>query len=158
MGLDKEQINVGGRPPMFETHEDLERAIDDYFNNGVKTRKILVGPKDNKKLKEIEVPTITGLCYYIGFDSRQSFYDYEKRDGFSYTVKRARLFIEQEYEEQLQHGNTTGAIFALKNMGWTDRNEIDMKARVDTHELTESELDAENDKMMEELGYVKKGE
>jgi hypothetical protein len=31
------------------------------------------------------------------------------------------LFVEKHYEELLQVGNTTGAIFALKNMGWIDR-------------------------------------
>jgi len=110
----------GGQPPYFDTAEKLQDAINDYFNNGVTIRKVVVGKKD-PVVVEIPVPTITGLCYYIGFESRQSFYDYEKRDGFSYTIKRARLFIEKEYEEQLQQGNTIGAIFALKNMGWFDK-------------------------------------
>ncbi|MCK5608028.1 hypothetical protein KAR91_39475, partial [Candidatus Pacearchaeota archaeon] len=37
----------------------------------------------------------------------------------------ARLFIEVEYEEQLQHGSVIGAIFALKNMGWADKQTHD---------------------------------
>lgn len=114
-----------GRPPIFETVEQLEEAIHDYFTNGVKKRKVLIGKAPNAQLIEIEVPTITGLAYYLGFESRQSFYDYEAREEFSYTIKRSRLFIEIEYEEQLQHGNTVGAIFALKNMGWKDKSEVD---------------------------------
>jgi hypothetical protein len=112
-----------GRPPIFESVEQLDEAIHDYFINGVKKRKVVIGKAPNQTIEEIEVPTITGLCYYIGFDSRQSFYDYENRPEFSYTIKRARLFIEREYEEQLSVGNTTGAIFALKNMGWKDKTE-----------------------------------
>lgn len=111
-----------GRPPAFETPEELQKSINDYFNNGIVKRRIFL--KDGTPY-EVPVPTITGLCYYIGFESRQSFYDYEKKPGFTYTVKRARLFIEKEYEEQLIVGNTTGAIFALKNMGWIDKQEID---------------------------------
>ena len=114
-----------GRPPKFKTAEELQDAINDYFNNGVEKKKVLVGRAPNQELLEIPVPTITGLCYYIGFESRQSFYDYEKKDGFSYTIKRARLFIEKEYEQLLQVGNTTGAIFALKNMGWSDKQTVE---------------------------------
>lgn len=116
---------MAGRPPIFETVDDLANAIDDYFQNGVTKRKVVIGKGENTRVEEIPVPTITGLCYYIGFESRQSFYDYEDKDEFSYTIKRARLFIEKEYEEQLSVGNTTGAIFALKNMGWRDKTETE---------------------------------
>ncbi len=117
---------MAGLPPLFDSVESLKNKIDEYFNEGVTKRKILVGKGDDKKIEEIPVPTITGLCYFLGFESRQSFYDYEKVDEFSYTIKRARLFIEKEYEEQLQVGNTTGAIFALKNMGWFDNSKTDI--------------------------------
>lgn len=116
---------MAGRPPIYESVSELEEAIDEYFNNGIKMRKVVVGKHPNNQVVEIPVPTITGLCHYLGFESRQSFYDYEKRQEFTYTVKRARLFIEKEYEEQLSVGNTVGAIFALKNMGWKDKQEID---------------------------------
>lgn len=116
---------TSGRPPMFKTPEDLQKKIDEYFKTGVKKRTITVGKPPNVETIELPVPTISGLCLFLGFESRQSFYDYEKKEGFTYTVKRARLFIEVEYEEQLQHGNTTGAIFALKNMGWRDKTEVD---------------------------------
>lgn len=131
-----ENKDLGGRPPMFETPEQLQDAIDDYFQNGITKRKVVVGKGDNQRIEEVEVPTITGLCYHIGFESRQSFYDYEKKDGFTYTVKRARLFIEQEYEEQLNVGNTIGAIFALKNMGWKDKTEHEMSGSLETHVIT----------------------
>jgi len=109
--------------PLYETGQDLQDAIDRYFKEGVTLRKVLVGKSDNKELVEIPVPTITGLCYYLGYESRQSFYDLEKVERYSYTIKRARLFIEKEYEEQLQVGNVTGAIFALKNFGWIDKTD-----------------------------------
>ena len=34
--------------------------------------------------------------------------------------------MEQMYEEALSIGNTTGAIFALKNFGWVDKQNIDL--------------------------------
>jgi len=69
--------------------------------------------------------TITGLAYHLGFESRQSFYDYEEKTEFTYTIKRARLRIEMIYEERLQEQTCTGSIFALKNMGWKDKNETE---------------------------------
>lgn len=117
--------NDGGRPPVYSSVEELKLAIDKYFNEDHKIRTVLIGKAPNQTKVELPVITITGLTMYLGFESRQSFYDYEKNEEFSYIIKRARLFVENEYEEQLQHGNTTGAIFALKNMGWIDKQELD---------------------------------
>lgn len=124
--------NKGGRPPHFETPEDLQKEIDKYLKN-CPDKKVIVTKKGDKI--EIPTPTISGLCYYLGFESRQSFYDYEKKDGdiedsessnklgFSYTIKRARLFIEKEYESLLSTNAYAGAIFALKNFGWVDKTQ-----------------------------------
>lgn len=98
-----------GRPPFFETPEQLENKIKDFFDSG-------------------EHITITGLAYHLGFESRQSFYDYEKHDEFSYIIKRTRLRVEMNYEMNLVYAkNPTGSIFALKNMGWSDKQEIEQK-------------------------------
>ena len=34
--------------------------------------------------------------------------------------------IECEYEHMLKHGNTAGAIFALKQFGWTDKQDLSL--------------------------------
>ena len=74
---------------------------------------------------EQDVPvTFAGMASHLGFASRQSLYDYEKREGFSYPVKRARLLVEAEYERRLWGSNVAGAIFALKNHGWSDKHEL----------------------------------
>jgi len=86
---------------------------------------VIIGKAPNQQAITVPVPTITGLVLYLGFESRQSFYDYEEKKEFSYTIKRARTLIEKEYEEMLQTGNTVGAIFALKNMGWKDKSEVE---------------------------------
>lgn len=99
--------------------EELEQAIDSYFSDPP------IKKHYTKDGESFEVPhiTITGLCIALGFESRQSFYDYEKNKGFSYIIKRARLFIENDYESALKAAQCTGAIFALKNMGWGDNPE-----------------------------------
>jgi len=93
-----------GRPPMYDDPNKLEKKINDYFK------------------QEDEKYTITGLCLFCGFESRQSFYEYENKEEFTYIIKRARMLIENMYEQRLQTNAPTGAIFALKNMGWEDRN------------------------------------
>ena len=112
-----------GKPPMFSNVNELDQAIALYFEKPP-VRTIVMGGK------ELEVPilTITGLCLSVGFCSRQSFYDYEKKPEFAYTIKRARMFIEHEYEGMLGMGNCAGAIFALKNHGWKDT--IDMNQTI----------------------------
>lgn len=95
---------MAGRPSVYTSAGEIEAGIQEYF------------AKDGKK-------TITGLAYHLGFESRQSFYDYEKNGEFSYTLKRARLKIEMGYEEGLHEAACSGAIFALKNFGWRDKIE-----------------------------------
>lgn len=118
-----------GRPPDFQNATELQEAIQHYFDNPP-TKEVIIGKGESQQVVKLPVLTITGLAYELGFESRQSFYDYEAKPEFTYTVKRARLFIENDYEKQLQIGNTTGAIFALKNFGWTDKQEVDLSGSV----------------------------
>lgn len=153
MNLKKENndfIENNGRPPIFETADQLIEKIHEYFNSGVRKRSIRIGAGPTSKIIEMPIPTISGLCLFLGFSSRQSFYDYEKKDGFSYTIKRARLFIETEYEEQLQVGNTTGAIFALKNLGWQDKTEV-VNKNLNSRELSDEEIVELNEKLDKEF-------
>jgi len=138
-----------GRPPLFATPDELQSKIDSYFNDGAHTRTFIVGKAPHQEKVELQLLTITGLAYYVGFESRQSFYDYEKNESFSYIIKRARLRIEQNYEELLQMGAPTGAIFALKQMDWKDSQSIDhttkgesIAPKIDYTQLTDDELRA----------------
>ena len=119
-----------GRPPKYSNPEDLQKKIDEYFIKGRKTRQVVVGKGDDQKVIEIPIITICGLVRYCGFASRQSFYDIEKNLNFSYTIKKARMRIEEEYEELLQRGLGAGAIFALKNFDWQDKTEIEHSGEI----------------------------
>lgn len=118
-----------GRPPKYTSVDEIQRAISDYFENPT-TKQVIIGKGDSQQVVDLPVLTITGLAYHLGFESRQSFYKYEDDPIFCYTIKRARLFIENDYEKQLQVGNTTGAIFALKNFGWTDKQDIEHSGQI----------------------------
>lgn len=103
--------NTGGRPPKFETREALESQISAFF--------------DNCNIEHVKA-TITGLALYLGFCSRSSLDDYAAKDEeFSYTIKRAKLAVENSYELSGQ----TIDIFALKNMEWKDKTETNLNVQ-----------------------------
>lgn len=100
----------GGRPRKYATAKAFQKEVDKYFD--------FLIDYDEK-------PTITGLILYLGFADRKSFYEYEKACAFTHTVKRARMLIENHYEKLIQGQTNAGAIFALKNMGWVDKTEVE---------------------------------
>ncbi len=76
------------------------------------------------ELKERERYTITGLALALD-TTRETLLDYEKRDEFSDTIKKAKLRVENQYEKSLQESGRSGDIFALKNFNWKDNKGID---------------------------------
>ena len=57
--------------------------------------------------------------------------NYEGREGFVDTVKRAKARVEVRLEERLDGSNATGTIFNLKNnFGWKDVQEQKIDANV----------------------------
>lgn len=131
----------GGRPLKFKSVEELQAKIDAYFaecDPHIVTKTVL---KFDKKLdeyfeKEVRVMTtqipytITGLALALD-TSRETLLDYEAKDEYSDTVKRAKLKIHNYTELKLFESNATGPIFNLKNnYGWKDKTEVD--ARVES--------------------------
>ena len=102
---------IMARPRIYDNEEDLELAVDSYFS------------AEGKK-------TMTGLALALGFDSRQSLYDYQKNEKFSYIINKALLRVECQYEENLSGNNVAGSIFVLKNMGWKDRTEVEQSGNM----------------------------
>lgn len=72
-------------------------------------------------IRDAEPATIAGLALYLGFDSKQEFDACEKRGKFAKLIKRARLRVETAYEKKLYQQSSSGAIFALKSMGWNEK-------------------------------------
>lgn len=64
-----------------------------------------------------ETPTIAELAFELGFATRNALWEYEKKEAFSDTVKRARLRIEIDRAKRLvSSGNpTAGLIFDMVN-------------------------------------------
>lgn len=110
--------NAGGRPPLYDSVEELDKAIQKYFD-------------DCKKDKRPY--TMSGLAYALGMD-RTSLIRYGKDERFYNSVKRAKEFVEQSLEEKLisTAGVATGIIFNLKNnYDWKDKQDIDANVNTD---------------------------
>jgi hypothetical protein len=99
--------NSGGRPAYYDTPEQLAEQVNEFFKTC-----------DDNKTKA----TVTGLALFLGFSSRSSLDAYEEKgEEFKYIIKRSKLAVENSYELSGQ----TIDIFALKNMGWKDKTEVE---------------------------------
>lgn len=103
--------NPIGRPRIFKSPEDFDNLVDSYVS-------MCKGAEPKEPI------TLTGLCLALGFCSKGTLFEYQNYPEFSESVKRARLLVENEYEKRLGANNPTGSIFALKNMEWSDKLDL----------------------------------
>ncbi len=127
-GREAQTIKKIGRPRIIESPAEMERLVQEYVT----------------KCHEEEQPlTLTGMILHLGLSSRQSLDQYGERPEFTDSVKNAKLLIENQYERELDSDKPAGAIFALKNMGWSDRREVEFKrslATIDLNRLSDEQL------------------
>ena len=130
-----------GRPLKFKSVEELEIAIDGYFATC----------EEDKK-----PPTVSGLAYHLDID-RKTITNYENRDEFFPTIKRAKTRIEAFLEERLYQGQCTGVIFNLKNnYKWQDKFEGKLTGDSDEPIQLQTNLPPELQSLIEKVaGAVK---
>lgn len=111
------QDEISGKlKPAFETPEEFAAKFEEFCE-------LVDG--DEKR------PTMSELAWFMGFASRQSIYDYRKKEGFEYISNRIILFCERHLENQLFDGRGDGGlVFALKQFGWHDKQQIEHSEKV----------------------------
>jgi hypothetical protein len=131
-----------GRPLKFKTVEELEQKIQAYFDScfedsweDVEKRDedgeimyTLDGKKEYDHIKirkNIRPLTITGLALALD-TSRETLLDYEDKEDYSDTIKKAKDIIHNFVEEKLFSGNVAGPIFNLINnwKRWSNKQEL----------------------------------
>lgn len=107
------------RPLLFKSNEELQSKIDAYFDSCWVTDE-----KGNRE--QVRPYTVSGLAVALD-TSRQTLINYEDKEEFFDTIKKAKDIIENWTEEQLyRNTQVTGVIFNLKNnYEWKDKTEID---------------------------------
>lgn len=106
-----------GRPLKYTSVEEMQKDIDEYFAECDENGKPY---------------TVSGLAYALD-TSRRTLLNYEEREDFFHTIKKAKDKIECFNEELLYNKNvsTTGVIFNLKNnYDWKDKQEIEADVKV----------------------------
>lgn len=152
-----ETKNPWGRPPKFNSVEELEQIISKYFDSISEERQVGHYNKDNEfeptlnKLWEPiystyyhEIPSILWMCEYIWIH-RDTLLEYEKKTGFSDTIKKYKARVERYNADSLfREKNVTGIIFNLKNnFGWEDKivnDNTNTNYNKDVSEMSDEEL------------------
>ena len=129
-----------GRPPIFTSAEEMQEKIDAYFKEC--EGKIMKDEEGKPLLNKYGQPiiygakplTITGLALALGFVSRQSLLNYEAKDEFFDTIKRAKARVEEYAESRLfDKDGSNGAKFSLSNnfKGWAEKQQIEADVKND---------------------------
>jgi hypothetical protein len=111
----KKKKNQIGRPPKYDDPEKMLEDAQGYF-----------GTEDR--------PTISGVALHLGFCDRHSMYAYEKKPEFSHTIKAIRSQLSHIYERETiwrKDGQVSGPLFMLKNLGYTDKQDITLSGNPD---------------------------
>ena len=117
----------------FNTAAELSRLIDAYFNyiegeyhfDNKQDKEGKGQQATDRKVwaREPEPATIAGLAFSLGFTGRVEFDDYCTNGAYRHILSRGQLRIEACYEKKLHNTSPSGAIFALKNLGWNEKAE-----------------------------------
>jgi len=111
----------------------MQSVIDDYF-----------ATCEN----ENRIATITGLALHLGFASRQTLINYQRKPQFDYTIARAKLRVEAITEQQLYtRDGAQGAEFTLsRNFQWLDPHK-DRELNIRQREAEIKEQEAQSGKI-----------
>lgn len=140
-----------GRPWKFSSPEQLEKLIQEYFDSITisipRTKQNTDPDKDVDDdfrepilnnlweqiidIQYVEIPSILGLCEYLDI-YRWNLLEYEEKEEFRNTIKKAKQRIEKYNAEQLyRKEQVTGIIFNLKNnFDWKDKTEVDNNTKI----------------------------
>lgn len=125
--------HAGGRPPLYSDEKELELKMDEYFEAckpeyAKDSDGVIITTQKGAIVLNLNAPSLSGLALFLGYESRQSLYDNEKTEKFSYIIKRARTKVEEWVYQHSLDGSIPPAvgIFTLKQFGWTDKQEIDI--------------------------------
>ncbi len=104
-GPSRNMYNKAGRSSKYKTPAEMSGRCMEYFDQCV---------------AEDEKATLTGLALYLGFSRTEAFKKNAKRGvQWADVIDRAKLAVENSYE---MNGRTID-IFALKQLGWSDKHE-----------------------------------
>jgi hypothetical protein len=145
-----------GRPLKFRTAKALQKKIDEYFDScDNRTTKVLTKTGAIVDMPDPKPYTITGLALALD-TSRQTLLNYEEREEFFDTIRKAKLRIENYVEESLWTPKiTSGVIFNLKNnFAWVDKQSVEHSGETTQNVNTNMDLSHLTDEELEQIEYL----
>lgn len=129
---------TNGRPPLYEKPEDFAKKLDEYIQYEDESK----GGFDANGIGK-GTYTLEGAALFLGFATRDSMYDYAKKEEFSYIVSRFKLFLINWNVKKLYWGGTfAGGMFWLKNHGgYVDESTQHQKQEITNVTITEKKRD-----------------
>lgn len=121
-------IRSAGRPPRYNSPEDMQEDIIRYFKDNMQEVQDETG--QHMGYRFCNRISLGDLAIYLGMNP-SSLRDYRHKDAFTQTIKNAKNIIENYYEKALQENrNPAGICFILKNgFGWRDVQEVQVQER-----------------------------
>lgn len=102
----------------FKSVKALQEKIDAYFNE-----------------TPLHEQTITGMALFLD-TTRETLCDYQVKDKYSDIIKKAKLRVEHACELVGVERGRPFDIFRLKQLGWTDKQENDVRLSADADFLS----------------------
>jgi hypothetical protein len=123
--------NTGGRPPEYTNPLEFAKKLDEYIEY------------ENAQKNGKGIFTLEGAALYLGFATRDSMYDYAKKDEFSYIVNRFRLFVIDFNVKKLYWGGTymAGQFWLRNHGGYMDEVTQNQNTRVEKVIIEEKKRD-----------------
>ncbi len=100
---EQEQRRGPGQPPKYETPEQLDIKIEEYFVDCKELKEHRFVDRGHNLVTAMmpKTPTITGLALFLGFADTQSLMDNAKRDNsFSVIITRAKVRCGEELNQK----------------------------------------------------------
>lgn len=113
--------SIMGRPKKVKTVKELQKIIQKYFNECFKL------DKETGEYINIQPITIRGIALACNV-TYDTLIEWSKREDFSETILRAKLFVEEYTEKQLFNKDkpTNGIKFSLiNNFKWQDKSVVE---------------------------------
>ena len=128
--IEKSLNKLACRPKKYETEEELQEVINEYFRSCMKPvlnvrQEPVKDPISGDYIFELVRPfTMSGLAEALDMD-RKTLLNYSNNEQFFHTIECARRRVERFTEEKLFEKETcNGSKFSLSNnFGWSEKSE-----------------------------------
>ncbi len=128
----QEKKNKGGRPRAFNTPEEMQVLIDEYFEIKSGHKKMVILRNETVVyVPDPEPVHIAGICAYLGI-TYDTLGEYQKREGFSEPITRAKLMCEEYAVNMCFKGNNKADFVLQNNFKWRNRAETENKTETTT--------------------------